>query len=413
MDKFFPIKVEPACQLKWAWSTVRLRSGRSSSCHRVNPVDVDDFSNFHNTPEIVNDRKLMLEGKWPDGRGCEFCRLVEEAGGTSDRMFQKQIPNLYPKELDQDINATVVTPTILEVYFDNACNMACLYCHSGFSSRIEAENNKFGRYNEHGIVIENREEFSEENRKTYAEQFWEWMESNYDELKRMHILGGEPFFQKDFDRCLDFLESRSNPDLEFNVITNLKVSKSKLEQYVKRFKRLVAKRKLKRFDVTASIDCFGKAGEYVRYGLDLEQWKENFEYLVENKWIHLQINQALSCLTIKTIPELIEYINQFEGRNIGQYFSPAILTHRFLHPSIFDYSVFEKDFENILSTMQEDTWQQQKAKANMEGVIARLKKDGTHTDAEEVKKLKIFLDEIDRRRGLNWKETFPWLAEFK
>ena len=34
-DKYFPIKQSPACQLKWAWSTIRLYEGSTSSCHRV------------------------------------------------------------------------------------------------------------------------------------------------------------------------------------------------------------------------------------------------------------------------------------------------------------------------------------------------------------------------------------------
>jgi hypothetical protein len=52
-DKFFPIKTETACKLKWAWSTIRLYTGQSHSCHRVNGSVVDTDSNnfdFHNTP---------------------------------------------------------------------------------------------------------------------------------------------------------------------------------------------------------------------------------------------------------------------------------------------------------------------------------------------------------------------------
>ena len=74
-NKYFPIKTETACQLKWNWSTIRLYNGATSSCHRVDSdlITVDTFDSFHNTPKKLSDRQLMLDGKWPTG-GCEYCQ---------------------------------------------------------------------------------------------------------------------------------------------------------------------------------------------------------------------------------------------------------------------------------------------------------------------------------------------------
>ena len=411
MDKFFPIDIKPACQLKWTWSTIRLRSGTSSSCHRVDGVPVNNFNNFHNTPEVIADRMTMLDGNWPSGRGCEFCQNVEEAGGTSDRMFQNTIPNLYPKELDTDITAVNVTPKILEIYFDNVCNMACLYCHSGFSSKIELENNRNGRFEQDGVVIENRKGFDSDKLEERTQQFWNWMHNNSTELSRLHILGGEPFFQQQFEDCLDFLACHQNPNLELNIITNLKVSNRRLQIIISRIKELIATGKIKRLDITASIDCFGPAAEYVRNGLNLNEWRENFTYLASETWLTLNINQTLSCLTIKTVPELVKFINQFENRDIGHYFSPTVKTHSFLHPSTFSYNVFAKDFEQILTEMKSETWQQKNAVNMMQGLIAGLEKNVYNND-NEIHKLIVFLNEMDRRRGTDWKQTFPWLQEY-
>ena len=75
-DKFFPIKTDTACQLKWNWSTIRFYNGTTSSCHRVkgDTLTVDTFDQFHNTPKKIADRKLMLNGMWPDG--CEYCKTT-------------------------------------------------------------------------------------------------------------------------------------------------------------------------------------------------------------------------------------------------------------------------------------------------------------------------------------------------
>jgi organic radical activating enzyme len=409
-QRYFPIHTSTACQLKWNWSTVRLYNGTTSSCHRVDSdsVTVENFSNFHNTAKKIADRQLMLEGKWPTG-GCEYCTKIETAGGTSDRMFHLQIPNYVPPELATDPRAVIVSPSIVEVYFDNTCNMSCLYCWDGFSSKIQQENIKFGRFEKHGVVIDNHASLTN-NRPQLTEAFWKWFVDNHQSVKRFHVLGGEPFYQTQFEQCLQFLETHPCPDLEFNVISNLKISTDRLTNFFDRIKKLLKDKKIKRFDLTASIDCFGKEQEYVRYGIDLEQWKKNFELAVSCKWIHLNINQTLSALTVKTVPELIAYLNGLNlDREIGHYFGTTVLTHEFLHPGIFGPRFFSNDFDAIISGMSDRTWQQRQAKQNMIGIKSQI--ETSKRDVNKVQQLGIFLDEIDRRRNLNWRETFPWLAE--
>jgi organic radical activating enzyme len=409
-DKYFPIVTKTACQLKWNWSTLRLYTGTTSSCHRVNSdqITVDTFDTFHNTPKKLNDRRLMLDGEWPTG-GCEYCRNIEEAGGSSDRLFHLSIPNMSPPELDNDSNATLVTPRIVEIYFDNACNLSCLYCWDGFSSRIQQENVKYGRFEKNNVVIDNRAN-KVSNIDALTTKFWQWMETHSIDISRLNMLGGEPFYQKQFDQCLDFLSTHHNPNLEFNVISNLMVPPDRFVSYINQIRKLIANRRIKRFDLTASIDCFGKEQEYVRHGLDLTQWKKNFEYVVSQKWITLNINQTLSVLTIKTVPELLQYINKLrQDREIGHYFSTTVNTYHFLHPEIFGQGFFDLDFDAILNNMPDTSWQQKEARKYMQGIQKQI--NSKSVDCEKIQQLVVFLTEIDRRRNLNWKEAFPWLEK--
>ena len=153
--KFFPIKTATSCALKWEWSTIFLNDGTTSSCSRVgrHPVALEDFDNFHNIPEKIKQRETMLRGEWPQPEpylnpddGCRYCEKIEIVGGQSDRQFHLQVPDLTPKELDSMPWATKITPTILEVFINNTCNLACTYCHPQNSSQIEAENIKFGYF---------------------------------------------------------------------------------------------------------------------------------------------------------------------------------------------------------------------------------------------------------------------------
>jgi hypothetical protein len=413
MNKYFPIKTETSCQLKWTWSTIHLYTGETNSCHRqtwgVNEakIDLENFERFHNTGKKLSDRRLMLDGKWPQG-GCEYCATIEHAGGKSDRQFQTEIPNLSPPELDFDPTAVEVTPRIVEVYLDNVCNMSCIYCEDKFSSRIQQENQRYGNFKRNTLEIKNISNKVAEF-ELLSLKFWSWMENNYSSLRRLHVLGGEPFFQSQFETCLLFLEQHSNPDLEFNVVSNLKVSRTKLEQFLERIKLLLKQRRIKRFDFTCSIDCWGPEQEYIRYGIDMQEWQSNFEYLVDQRWITLNINQTITGLGIKSMIDLVRFINrQRDSREIGHYFmSCTIPTH--LSPGIFGSDFFDKEMDLVLSEMPRDTWQQKHAWSLMSGLKSEL---NTHQrNTEQIENLLHFLNEIDRRRGLNWRATFPWLIE--
>jgi hypothetical protein len=224
------------------------------------------------------------------------------------------------------------------------------------------------------------------------------------------MLGGEPFYQQDFAVCMEFLNSRSNPNLEFNVVSNLNIKHDKFKNIILEIKKLVDTNKIKRFDLTASIDCFGKEQEYVRTGLDLELWKKNFEFLVNEKWIVLNVNQTITGLTIKTMLPLINYINfHRQTRDIGHYFGTVVHTHKCLEPGIFGKDFFKEDFDNILTAMQTDTEWNREYKSYMSGIYLQL--NSVTRDQEKINQLEIFLNEIDRRRGLDWKQTFPWLVK--
>ena len=408
--KFFPIKTDTACQLKWNWSTIRLYTGETSSCHRVqgDNVSVDSFDQFHNTPKKLADRELMLYGKWPIG-GCEHCKNIEDSGGYSDRLLHLTIPNQSPSELEHDSTAIIVTPKIVEIYFDNVCNMSCLYCWDGFSSKIQQENIHHGRFEKQGVIIDNKS-VKVNDIDALTNKLWQWMERHAQEISCFHILGGEPFYQKQFETCLEFFELNRCPQLELTVVSNLMIHDKKFQTSIKRLQHLVRRRHLKRLDLTVSIDCFGPEQEYVRHGLNLEQWKRNFEYVCRQKWITLKINQTLSALTIKTIPALLEYVNDLRvNRKIGHYFSTVVFTYDFLHPKIFGTAFFDKDFENILQYMPQQSDEQINARKYMQGIQKEI---NTHErDQEKINQLGIFLDEIDRRRNLNWKKTFPWLTK--
>lgn len=407
----FPIKTKTACQSKWTWSTIYLNQLSTASCHRVMPVEfsLKDFDNFHNIPKKLDDRRLMLNGEWPKG-GCEYCQVIEEAGGWSDRQHNLEIRDLTPPELEINPDAVEVTPRIVEIFAQNTCNLQCTYCNSNLSSKIEQENRKFGEFNQNGVVIPVTAVPTTTSE--YFEKFMSWLDNNIQSLKRLHLLGGETFIQHELmSRVLDIIERRPNPDLQFCVFSNLNVPDKAWNLYINRIKDLQHRGNIKVFDLTASIDCWGKESEYARFGLDLKKFEERFAWASaqDESWLRLNANQTVTCLTMKTMPELIEKLAHYsKNRHIGHYFQFYTGPHMFQHPNIYAYSMWAQTFDRIYKAMPAQTDNHKEAVARMQGLEKYLQTFTNH-NWKEIDKLHVYLDELDRRRSTNWRNLFAYL----
>lgn len=408
--KIFPIQTATSCQLKWNWSTIFLNSGITSSCHRTafSEITAENFNEFHNTPIKLADRTSMLDGNWPES-SCRYCKDIEDAGGVSDRIRQLGKPIEIAPELNENHQAIHVTPVTVEVFFSNSCNLSCLYCGPQASSSIEGENNKFGDFKQNGVILIND---IEKQYKDLLPSFWKWFPVGFPKIKRFHFLGGEPFYQKELDKLLEMIEKYPNPHCELNLVTNLMVPKEKLENFLIKTKKLIIGKKLKRLDLTCSIDCWGPEQEYVRWGINLKHWEENFNLLLEHKWVYLNINQTVSVLTIKTMPELLlKLIEWRKHRHVGHWFSGITPNPSYLKVKIFDTGEFKEDTDKILSLMPIDTEENKSAYEYMKGILNQNKNQSS--DLDEIKNLIIFLDEKDRRRNTNWRDVFPWLIKYE
>jgi hypothetical protein len=426
----FPIQTETACLLKWNWSSIFFQSGTSASCHRTQKykIDPDNFDNFHNLPDKVEARKTMLEGEWPDG-GCAYCKNIEESNGLSDRTLQlKQLENinLIPPEVLSDNQAVNVSPTILEVWFSNVCNMACTYCGPAHSSKWEDENRRHGKIY---TTINDQNKYSTKlnqknpNYHKMVNDLWVYLakDDNAKKIQRYHILGGEPFLLDEMDQSIKFWAKHGHPDLIISVITNLNIPHERFKKYMKKFELLASKNKIWQLQLTASLDCWGTEQEYVRYGLDLSLWEKNFEYLLNKPWASLSVNSVISALTIKSLPKLVEKINTWNVHQqdvVDEWRSYSnLIQHTFItpwgedDPYNFPGDVFESDFEKTLALMPTDTELQKNHKDLMQGIAN--KSSLCLGNKERVSNLKNYLDQIDKRRGTNWRQVFPWLEQIK
>lgn len=405
--KIFPIVSDTACQLKWTWSTVYLTTENTASCHRTNhhKFDVDVFD-FHNTPEKIKDREQMLVGNWPE-RGCDYCKNIEDSGGQSDRITNLNFPGVYhPAELDTDPAATRVTPRILEVYLDNTCNLKCLYCGPYFSSLWDVENKKYGYFQKGNLTISDKFVKSK-NIQTNIQKLLDWIKQHGHNLTIFNILGGEPLYQKDLEDCLELFENYPAPNLKLQIFTNLNTTIGHLTKIVQRIKHLVDSDCLREFEITASLDCWGAEQEYVRYPLNLSTWEENFNYVLSQPWINLIINSTITPLTVKTLPTLLDKMNQWRQVRPIYHYQNSVNSPSYMFIDIFG-DIFVDDFNKALALKPESTPEEVSSKNYLQGIATQSAHRGPNIP--EITKLYDFLNEMDRRRGTDWQVTFPWLV---
>jgi hypothetical protein len=398
-NRVFPIHTDTACQLKWNWSTIFLTTEQTASCHRTDhhTFDTNTFD-FHNTPSKLDDRERMLQGQWPK-KGCEYCRNIEQAGGQSDRITNLDFPGIHaPPELDHDPQAISVTPRILEVYFDNTCNLKCLYCGPHFSSLWDAENVR------HGEPAFVKSTNIEQNK----QRIFAWIREHGHNLTNFNILGGEPLFQSELDQCLDLFSEHPAPELKLQIFTNLNARLERVQGIVERVKQLVDANAIREFEITASLDCWGPPQEYVRFPLNLEIWQRNFEYLLEQKWINLIVSSTVTPLTVKTLPDLLTKIQAWNQIRPVYHYQNSVNGPDYMFIDIFG-NIFQQDFAQALSLKPVQTPEQIASRNYLKG-IAQQSASG-QPNVVMIKKLHDFLNTMDQRRSTNWRSVFPWLVE--
>jgi hypothetical protein len=400
---------DPTCLYKWGWSTIFLKNGTTSSCHRTvnDRIDHTNFDTFHNTPLKLKTRQDMLDGKWP-GNGCQYCKKIEDAGGISDRVDinSRSSHDLIPKELLENPKAINITPTMVEVYFSNLCNMSCIYCGPSLSSTWEHEARKFNL-----VPVEQLDRilFNDEKYKLILEKFWQWLAVNATNITKYNILGGEPFFQPELITNINFFETHPCPKLRLTIFSNLKVNHEKFKKILTQLNSLVTKGHLRSVEITCSLDAWGPQQEYVRTGLDLVQWEQNFDTLVKDfPQINVQVHGTMCSLTIKTIPALVEKIRAVNMFRQDPKTKPVYLTYNMvfnpdhMSPEIFPKGFFDEDFDKIDAVIKDEH-----DKTMMRGYQSSINA-GAYNPAL-INNLKKYLNELDARRGTSWKPLFPWL----
>ena len=227
-------------------------------------------------------------------------------------------------------------------------------------------------------------------------------------------MGGEPFLQKETFRFIEFLEKGDYPDLTLVFFSNHNIEHERFKHWINRLEKLQSSGRLDKIQIFFSCDALGPEGEYVRTGLDLQVAIPNFEHILYNTQIEQAINSALTVTAVPGMPDMVRYINKcnevkpiyWSMMKANQY----EMGKAYLYPGIFGKKINEWGLREAIEMFDTKSfgYQDSVKVSHKKFMIGNMKEfDKREPSLLRQKQFKIYLNELDRRRGTNWKKIYP------
>jgi hypothetical protein len=222
------------------------------------------------------------------------------------------------------------------------------------------------------------------------------------------VLGGEPMFQPEFEECLNFFETHENPGLHWKMFSNLKHNNAQFRVKIDKIASLVKRKKIRSMQIVASIDCWGDEQEYSRNGMSLNNWEDNFNYLLTIPEINIFIQSTISPITLPTAYVLVDKVIEWNKiKQIHQGWN-VVANPPFLDPSIFGHYMSEY-VDKLLDSAQKLKIPHFPDISYLDGFGVQIK--SAPVNIEMLTELRNYLDALDVRREQNWRSIYPWMNE--
>ena len=209
---------------------------------------------------------------------------------------------------------------------------------------------------------------------------------------------------------------------------NGEVIVKRLSKYVKEFED---ENKIKRFKLFTSLDTWGSRAEYIRTGLDLKVWEENFHTYLCKTNANITFMMTFNILTVTTFRSLLEKILEWREQypevtnGAGQLHRVRFDTPYLKEPLQYDMNLLPKNefmpyMKDTLHFMRENIKEGDPTKFSdlefwkFKRVVDYMQ--STNYSPEKVEEGRIdfynWFTELDRRRNTNFLETFPEMKGF-
>lgn len=315
-----------------------------------------------NSDHMRSVRRRMLAGEvLPE---CEVCnnKLLNTSVYRDYflHLFGHKIDEIY-QSTDQD-GSTTMLPVSWDYRFSNLCNFKCRTCGDMLSSSWESEQRQHNMIDwsdskNHWMKPEVKAQISEFQDKQVEQEFAEAVEQH--RVEEIYWVGGEPLMYEQHWRYMSrIIELGDGGRLYARYNTNL----SRIEHRgVNLYRDILSN--IRDWQICASLDGTGTTGEYIRTGLNYQQFLKNFQAGLEIQQHQRQMRLDFTL----TLPGLFEVINiERLSRDLDCdllvkvifSFSPDIVLSPLALPRSILQRVVDQLLQHIQSSVMQDTLQQ-------------------------------------------------------
>jgi hypothetical protein len=362
-----------------------------------------------NSDHMRSVRLRMMAGE--ELSECEVCdhKLLNTDVYRSywNQLFKDRVDEAYTTT--DETGATTMQTISFDYRFNNLCNFKCRMCGDMLSSSWEAETRKnktWTKESQPWMASPLREQIINFQDTQVVQEFVDAVETKT--IKEIYWCGGEPLMWdmhwKAMQRIIELGFAK-----EVYVRYNTNLSRTSLKG-IKLFDLLP---EFQDWQICSSLDGTGEVGEYIRDGLNYEQWLRNFK---EGLAVAKTSREMRLDYTI-TMPGLLELKNMFD---LSQELNTEILTKvmftfsndEILSPLALPKELLHTIIDEALEYMEPRATRKQRSLID---VIKNLKNRETFTATKKGKERQERIDKIRRqditkilakdKRILDWWKT--------
>lgn len=323
----------------------------------------------------------MLNGV--ENSNCAKCHLQEKLEGTSKRLQINADTNIdldYLRSITNIDGNITTSPTQIDIRVGNICNLKCVHCWTGNSSKWYEDKLLLDRY-------ENTENIKFDN--TWISDngsVWQYVKDNIDTIESLNILGGEPFASKQHNELLDWLVEHNKTDVSLFYVTNATLLTPTILDKLRKFKHV---------ELGISLDDTFARAEFMRFPNNWKTLQSIFEYI--NQYFDTAyFNWTCHNLNFYQLADTYKYCAD-NYSNIKFKLGDFVITPA--HMSV----------QNLPLSLKDTIKERVKDVPGVEFYINYMYANdlwATHSST-----LLDYLNDLDTIRKTNWKTTFPEITK--
>ena len=395
------------CMAPWTHTYLSPQTERRMCCASREPAQ--SFKQYIDTGNDAKEYKpLTLKEHWNSDHmrsvrlrmmageelsECEVCdhKLLNTNVYRSywNQLFRDRVDEAY--DSTDNTGATTMQTISFDYRFNNLCNFKCRMCGDMLSSSWEAESRKnktWTKESQPWMASPLREQIIKFQDTQVVQEFVEAVETK--RIKEIYWCGGEPLMWdmhwKAMQRIIELGFAK-----EVYVRYNTNLSRTSFKG-TKLFDLLP---EFQDWQICSSLDGTGEVGEYIRDGLNYEQWLRNFK---EGMAVAQTAREMRLDYTI-TMPGLLEIKNMFD---LSRELDTEILTKvmftfsndEILSPLALPKELLHTLIDEALAYMEPLATRKQRSLID---VIKNLKNRETFTPTKKGKQRQESIDKIRRQ----------------